>query len=721
MSIRHFLFMSVFCLLAIPAFALESINLDESFNKKVIGEDIEFLEDKSGELTIDQVVRATRWVKSGKPSFNFGFTQSTYWYRFAIKNATEKPLDYYFEISYPLMNYIDFYGPAKNGYRVIKTGNKYPFYHRAVEDKNFVFRLSEGPGDHTYYFKMATTSSMNFIPTLMSQKAYQHIMQTQLPIVWMYYGLMFIMLVYNLFIFFASRDKDYVFYVMFIGVYILFQMTLNGYSFQYIWPEWIWWACNSLPFFMCLCTATAALFLRSVLDTTRLYPKISQIYLVSIIISIVCAVASLLFEYRLAIKMATAMVGSQALLQLILVFILMIRKSRPARFIVVGFFWLVTGVVTYVLKTFGLLPEMFITEWGVQIGSSMVVVLLSLALADKINVMRADLKKLFDEQKENEKTARERAAYLEGIVRTATGLSDQFVKVSGELQGITGRFSDLSLEQSATSEEVSSTFEELFASAENIAHATVKQKDEGQKSKLMVDELNNVQKRLIDESQKVGETLKDILNSAVTTGESLQQMTDTMNVINTGGKEINQFISMIDDISDKINLLSLNAAIEAARAGDYGRGFAVVADEIGKLAQATSDNSREISKQISRIIHDIETGARIVTGTRQSTDSIFRKVNAIGSGVDAVREMMTQQNSALEMVIEQSDVIDAMSREIASSTSKQKNSMVQTQKTIERLSEMAQEISQSNEQIKDISKVIQDNSTQLDRVIRNTS
>jgi methyl-accepting chemotaxis protein len=372
-----------------------------------------------------------------------------------------------------------------------------------------------------------------------------------------------------------------------------------------------------------------------------------------------------------------------------------------------------------VLKAFGFVPVMFITEWGVQIGSSMVIIFLSLSLADRINVMGKDLQKLLIEQQEHEKETKERAEYLQGVVTTATGLSDEFVRVNTQLQEITAKFSNLSMEQAATSEEMSSTFEELLASVETIYQATISQKTEGEKSKQLVDDLHDAQKELIQESTKVENTLKRIVSSTTSTGDSLQKMTETMNVINTGGKEINQFIAMIDDISDRINLLSLNAAIEAARAGDYGRGFAVVADEIGKLAQATSDNSKEIGRQISRIITDIEEGARIVTDTKESTDVIFKMVNAIGSGINSVRELMLKQNQALEMVIKQAGVIDTMSKEVVISTNEQKNSMAATQGTIDRLSEMAQEISQSNSLIIDFAKIIHGKALELNSVIRN--
>jgi len=552
----------------------------------------------------------------------------------------------------------------------------------------------------------------------MSQKAYFKKNQAQQPIVWIYYGFMIIMVVYNLFIFIASRDRNYILYAAFITCYILFQMTLNGYSFQYLWPNAVWWNSHSLPFFMCASVLLGVEFIRRVLEIPSLFKPVNKIFLYVLFPSVIAwAVMSLMVNYSLAIKVATALVGVIVAIAFLIAVVALFRKSRAARFITAGFFGLASGVLAYVLKTFAVLPEMFITEWGIQIGSSMVVVFLSLLLADKINVMRRDLKVLLLEQQESEKLAKERTAYLEGVVGTATGLTQEFIRVSGQLEDIAGRFAGLSMEQSATSEEMSATFEELLASVDTIYRSTITQKDEGEKSKNLAEELSRAQKGLVQESVKVEESIRNILHTAGDTGESLRKMTDTMQVINTGGKEINQFIAMIDDISDRINLLSLNAAIEAARAGDYGRGFAVVADEIGKLAQATSENSKEIARKISKIIADIEVGARIVSGTKESTDAIFGMVNAIGSGIDSVRKMMGKQNQALEMVIRQAGIIDTMSQNIVTSTNEQKSSMEQTQKTIDRLSEMAQEISRENGQIIDFSRIIHEKARQLNNVI----
>ena len=93
-------------------------------------------------------------------------------------------------------------------------------------------------------------------------------------------------------------------------------------------------------------------------------------------------------------------------------------------------------------------------------------------------------------------------------------------------------------------------------------------------------------------------------------------------------------MSIIEDLTGKINLLSLNASIEAARAGDHGRGFAVVADEVGKLATLTADNSREISGQMKKIIEDIDNGMVVMDSTRNSTERIFENVDLISAKVN---------------------------------------------------------------------------------------
>lgn len=317
----------------------------------------------------------------------------------------------------------------------------------------------------------------------------------------------------------------------------------------------------------------------------------------------------------------------------------------------------------------------------------------------------------------SERETKERAALLEEIIKSARELSAVFSNLSAELLAIGNNFALLAREQAASSEEMSATFEELSASNENIYKTTIMQESEGEATKSMVQELNSEHQNTMEEEKKLLENINAISRTADGTEKNLKKMFDKMMVINEQGKNINQFIEIINDISDRINLLSLNAAIEAARAGEHGRGFAIVAEEIGKLAQATADNSKQISNQITGIIKDIAEGTSIVGETKNSTAMVFSMVGSIRSGIDSVGSLLMKQVAALDSVIAQAEAADSLSHKIVTAYKEQNTSMQQTMKTVERLSQMAQEISQSNEKIINSTKVLNEKSDELLRII----
>ncbi len=175
---------------------------------------------------------------------------------------------------------------------------------------------------------------------------------------------------------------------------------------------------------------------------------------------------------------------------------------------------------------------------------------------------------------------------------------------------------------------------------------------------------------------------------------------------------------MIDDISDRINLLSLNAAIEAARAGEHGRGFAVVADEIGKLAQATSDNSKEIASKIRQISQDIQDGMGMVNNTNSSIEVIFTMVETMNHRIDVTANLMADQAKAILDVTRQAEVMDGLADKITISSREQNSAMEELLRTISRLSEIAQEVSQSTHIISEISKSINRKVNAPDKIVK---
>jgi methyl-accepting chemotaxis protein len=127
-------------------------------------------------------------------------------------------------------------------------------------------------------------------------------------------------------------------------------------------------------------------------------------------------------------------------------------------------------------------------------------------------------------------------------------------------------------------------------------------------------------------------------------------MNENMNKISATSIEMTKIIEIINEISDRINLLSLNAAIEAARAGAAGRGFAVVADEISKLAERTTSSVKEIDRLIHRSDDEINGGLDAVLETVGSISKIITGVTEINTMINSINVFMDEQIRENEIV-----------------------------------------------------------------------
>jgi methyl-accepting chemotaxis protein len=235
--------------------------------------------------------------------------------------------------------------------------------------------------------------------------------------------------------------------------------------------------------------------------------------------------------------------------------------------------------------------------------------------------------------------------FLDGITAVINEIKEASITVaasSEELSVSSNSFVDHSQSQAATTEQIS-------ASMVNIADGMKSVVDTARQQLERVENLQSVIKDLmshIDTSnQKLGYTLDmaDIINSLTRDGgKSLSELNMKMDSVLQSSEDMTGIISIITDISEKINLLSLNAAIEAARAGDSGRGFAVVADEISKLADQTAQSTKDIHSLIKTNSTDISSGMERLSYTTGVIQQITARVDEITTGV---KEMSTVLNN----------------------------------------------------------------------------
>ncbi len=174
--------------------------------------------------------------------------------------------------------------------------------------------------------------------------------------------------------------------------------------------------------------------------------------------------------------------------------------------------------------------------------------------------------------------------------------------------------------------------------------------------------------------------------------DKLNTMSRTMESIQESSGMMTGVVDVINNISDQIALLSLNAAIEAARAGDAGRGFAVVADEISKLADQTSESLGEISRLISRTEEEVKLGTSVVSEVVASINQAISNISEIGTRIEGLTEDMGRQVNSNSVVMEKTASVRERSEELRLTLAEQKQAFSEATRSISGLNESTQSI-----------------------------
>ncbi|AOP33832.1 adenylate/guanylate cyclase [Leptospira tipperaryensis] len=384
----------------------QSLIVDSQFRKSNLIGIVERYEDNRTILTREDLEQKNvSFEKVNK--VNLGYSSSAHWLRFKIENKEKIGKLYLYELSYPLIDSMELYVKNLDTGEIQKSiaGDRIPFDSREIKHQNFIFPIRlAAQTDYQIMVRILTESSVQFPMTFWSSNEfYNHIVDEQKTF-GLYYGIMIAMMAYNLFLFVGTRDRSYLFYVLFLTGYVLFQACLNGLAFQYLWPDSIWWANSSLPFFMFFGGGWGAQFSREFLRMKFYHSTLDRILLAYFVFGMIASVLSLGLNFSIGIKLAIAYVFFMVVLLISSGIVSILKGYRAARFYLSAWIFLLLGIVTYILKTLTLFPSNFVTEYSIQFGSSFEVLLLSLALADRINILKKEKeeaqKKLIDSQKE---------------------------------------------------------------------------------------------------------------------------------------------------------------------------------------------------------------------------------------------------------------------------------------------------------------------------------
>ena len=271
------------------------------------------------------------------------------------------------------------------------------------------------------------------------------------------------------------------------------------------------------------------------------------------------------------------------------------------------------------------------------------------------------------------------------VTRAVVDMQTNLMEVVASLQEVAKNVASTSENLSAASEENAATIEEVASSISSFSQ-TVDQTR--QRAEVMMDDAVSIETLAEEGSDQMGASMKSMGNIETAGKEVKASLVE----LSTQAKNMENILKMISDIADQTNLLALNAAIEAARAGEHGRGFAVVADEVRNLAEQTQQSVGDITGMIDQLIENavkstrimdeadsqIQGGTKLLAQTQRGLEAITNKVN------DTVKKIQDITYS-IQSLNETSDTIAAASQEQAAS-------MEEVASTTETLAHMGEEL-----------------------------
>ncbi|MBB1486465.1 methyl-accepting chemotaxis protein [Oceanospirillum sediminis] len=287
-------------------------------------------------------------------------------------------------------------------------------------------------------------------------------------------------------------------------------------------------------------------------------------------------------------------------------------------------------------------------------------------------------------------TAEAGQLYLAGIMREAniramttriTYSVNELYKLGDDTTQIAQHAADAINRQAAEIEQIAAVTHQLSGSIDNIAQNAADSCNATHRA----NQLAHQGKRAVQETSQAIFSLVD----------TIEQASDKVSRLHQATGEIADTISIITEIADQTNLLALNAAIEAARAGEQGRGFAVVADEVRALAQRTQESTGQIYRTLDNLTRETDDAVSIMRVSRQNAQSCVQQAEVAGETLATISETM--------------ESITGMSQATATAASQQSSAAEVIRNNLHQVNSAAVEATEASEQTKNASKNLIDN------------
>ena len=351
------------------------------------------LEDPSRALTIEKVNEpdiADRFRPNIEGRNNFGMSRSAFWVRIKPMMPSDCSQDWLLALAWPLLGSIEFFWPEDTRWEKITTGAQYPYLSRDVDHHYYVFRLADLSADRPPFFMRVTGDNPMLIAlTLWRQESFAHHASNILLLQGMYLGLFTGLILYNLFLYLSLRDTAYLHYVIYLVSTMLLTAVYTGIAVRYLWPDSPNWNLRAMWTFALSGTVAFLTFIRRLLDTPQIAPKLDRIIRWCIAVLLLAMVALFIVDYSIMVSIPPLLTIVGFSISSIAIVISIKDGHRPARFVGLANIVFVSCMLWAIYISFGLSKQ--VQEWNLYIfefGVAAEAVLLALALASRIKLLQ---------------------------------------------------------------------------------------------------------------------------------------------------------------------------------------------------------------------------------------------------------------------------------------------------------------------------------------------
>lgn len=403
--------------LAVPdAFARTALEINAASTQLSLAPHTSFYHDEKGSDDLAAVdlhlQRGAFKPLPGGDNASFGFQDGAYWFHAVVHNQDNPESKWLLVQEYALSDRIDVYARYGDGRLVHNVGGDHlPFDQRNIRYRQPNFWLNLPPGQTVdLLVRVQSESSMQVPLTLYASDAFIEQSRDAQLAIGLYYGILLALFTYNLVLWLTLRDASYFWYLFHITAFGLVLFTLNGLGFEYLWPRSAWLADHMVPLSICLALIGMQQFARNFLELKQRWRFGDRVALGIIVFFVLVGIAATVLPYSKVTPLASAAVFPSICWILIETVVVLRRGYKPAKLFLLAWFLFLLGTGMFSAIAFDLLPKNFITEYGVQIGSALEMLLLSVALGYRYAALR----------NENERIVREARDQLEQKVEVRT-------------------------------------------------------------------------------------------------------------------------------------------------------------------------------------------------------------------------------------------------------------------------------------------------------------